>query len=50
MSVRSDGRAAWDAWTGLRGRAGDRCRREFVQTYYEFPAKDLFQDTRGGAL
>jgi len=42
-----EGRARWDAWTAVKGTAGDKAKLEFVKTYYEFPVKCLYTDTRG---
>ncbi|CAL5220970.1 g3077 [Coccomyxa viridis] len=42
-----DGRARWDAWTALKGMKADRAKLEFVRTYYEFPPKSMYSDTRG---
>lgn len=41
-----EGRARWDAWTAVKGMPADKARLEFVKTYYEFPVKSLYTDTR----
>lgn len=42
-----EGRARWDAWTAVKGVSADKAKLEFVKTYYEFPVKCLYTDTRG---
>lgn len=44
-----EGRARWDAWTAVKGMATEKAKHEFVKTYYEFPVKALYSDTRGTA-
>jgi len=41
-----EGRSRWDAWSNIKGMAADKARLEFVKTYYEFPVKCLYSDTR----
>lgn len=41
-----EGRARWDAWTNVKGVATEKAKMEFVKTYYEFPVKALYSDSR----
>jgi acyl-CoA-binding protein len=41
-----EGRARWDAWTAVKGMDHEKAKLEFVKTYYEFPVKSLYNDTR----
>ena len=41
-----EGRAKWDAWTNVKGMTKDKAHLEFVKTYYEFPVKALYNDSR----
>ncbi|DBA78260.1 TPA: hypothetical protein ACH3X2_008213 [Trebouxia sp. C0005] len=41
-----EGRAKWDAWTAIKGTPGNKAMLSFVKSFYEFPAKALYTDTR----
>ena len=41
-----EGRARWDAWTNVKGVPTEKAKLEFVKTYYEFPVKALYTDSR----
>ena len=41
-----EGRARWDAWAAVKGTAPAKAKLEFVRTYYEFPVRSLYTDTR----
>lgn len=41
-----EGRARWDAWTNVKGMEASKAKLEFVKSYYEFPVKCLYNDTR----
>eukprot|EP00873_Tetraselmis_striata_P038839 jgi/Tetstr1/459103/TSEL_004553.t1 len=41
-----DGREKWDHWKECIGMEPEQAKMEFVRAYYEFSAKDVFQDTR----
>jgi len=41
-----EGRARWDAWTNVKGVATEKAKMQFVKTYYEFPVKALYSDSR----
>eukprot|EP00884_Botryococcus_braunii_P010041 jgi/Botrbrau1/19038/Bobra.0100s0066.2 len=41
-----EGRAKWDAWTAVKGLKPEKAKLAFVQAYYEFPVKALYNDTR----
>ena len=41
-----EGRARWDAWDAVKGTPTAKAKLDFVKTYYEFPVRALYTDTR----
>lgn len=41
-----DGRAKWDAWTGVKNAKPPKAKLNFVKAYYEAPVKAFYTDTR----
>jgi acyl-CoA-binding protein len=41
-----DGREKWDHWKECESMDSEEAKLEFVRAYYEFSAKDVFQDNR----
>lgn len=41
-----DGRERWDAWDAQRGMSTEAAKQAFVNCYFRFESKSLYNDTR----